>query len=100
MRKPTINRDSESNEDEEVSSNWRIVERHYFMQNNAKVKCAAFHPGSNLLVVGFSNGIFGLYELFEFNVIHTLRYALPNFDLKREEAYLHCAVSHRTKSIS
>ncbi len=43
------------------------------MHNNAKVKCAAFHPESNLLVAGFSNGIFGLYELPEFNMIHTLR---------------------------
>ena len=65
-------------EDDEAPSQWRIVQRHYFMQNNAKVKCAAFHPESNLLVAGFSNGLFGLYELPEFNMIHTLRYDLPS----------------------
>jgi len=53
---------------------WRISDRHYFMQNNAHVNCAAFHAGSNLLVVGFSNGLFALYELPDFNQIHTLRY--------------------------
>ena len=51
---------------------WRIVQRNYFMQNNAKVNCASFHPPSSLLTVGFSNGLFGLYELPEFNNIHTL----------------------------
>lgn len=44
------------------------------MQNEAKVNCAAFHAPSNLLVVGFSNGLFGLYDLPEFNQIHQLRY--------------------------
>ena len=43
------------------------------MQNDAKVNCAAFHAKSNLLVVGFSNGLFGLYDLPEFNTIHLLR---------------------------
>ena len=52
---------------------WSIVKKHYFMQNNVKMKCAAYHPASNLLVAGFSNGIFGLYELPDFNMIHTLR---------------------------
>jgi periodic tryptophan protein 2 len=45
------------------------------MQNDAKVNCAAFHAPSSLLVVGFSNGLFGLYDLPEFNMIHQLRYA-------------------------
>lgn len=52
---------------------WRISDRHYFLQNNANVNCAAFHTNSNLLVVGFSNGLFALYELPDFNQIHTLR---------------------------
>eukprot|EP00744_Colponema_vietnamica_P009652 GILI01013704.1.p1 GENE.GILI01013704.1~~GILI01013704.1.p1 ORF type:complete len:671 (+),score=201.45 GILI01013704.1:103-2013(+) len=38
----------------------------------AKVTSAAFHPGSQLLVVGFSSGIFGLYELPFFTPLHTL----------------------------
>jgi periodic tryptophan protein 2 len=44
------------------------------MQNDAKLNCAAFHAPSNLLVVGFSNGLFGLYELPDFTMIHMLRY--------------------------
>ena len=61
--------------DDETVVRWRIVERHYFMQMNAKVICAAYHAESNLLVAGFSNGLFGLYELPDFNMIHTLRCA-------------------------
>ena len=51
---------------------WRVVNRHYFMQNNAKATCATFHAKSGLLVVGFSNGIFGLYELPNYSTLHTL----------------------------
>jgi periodic tryptophan protein 2 len=61
-------------EDEEESLRWRVVDRHYFMQQNAKVTCATFHPSSGLVVVGFSNGIFGLYELPGFETLHTLRF--------------------------
>lgn len=99
-RKPPTNGDLDLIEDEEVSSNWRIVGRHYFMQNNAKVKAVAFHPGSNLLVAGFSNGLFGLYELPEFNMIHTLRYAFSRLIMTKAEAHVGCVVSHRMKSIS
>jgi hypothetical protein len=52
---------------------WRIVKKEFFQQPHATVKCAAFHAPSNLLVVGFSNGLFGLYDLPEFNTIHLLR---------------------------
>jgi WD40 repeat protein len=55
---------------------WRVQERHYFMQAGAKVKSCAFHQASNLLVVGFSSGIFGIWELPTFTNIHTLRYVI------------------------
>ena len=55
------------------TSRWRIVKRDYFLQNNAKVNCATYHASSDLLVAGFSNGLSGLYELPDFNMIHTLR---------------------------
>jgi periodic tryptophan protein 2 len=62
--------------DEEIGEpQWRIAKKDFFMQNDAKVNCAAFHAPSSLLVVGFSNGLFGLYDLPEFNMIHQLRYA-------------------------
>ena len=68
------NGDTDIRKDDEGLLQWRIVQRHYFMQMNAKVQCAAYHAESNLLVTGFTNGMFGLYELPDFNAIHTLRY--------------------------
>lgn len=66
-------KDPETDEDI-ADARWRIVKKDFFMQNDAKVNCAAFHAPTNLLVVGFSNGLFGLYDLPEFNMIHLLRY--------------------------
>lgn len=63
--------------DDATPMGWRIAQRHYFMQSNAKILCAAYHASSNLLVAGFSNGLFGLYELPDFNMIHTLRFVVP-----------------------
>ncbi|KAK4940711.1 U3 snoRNP protein [Elasticomyces elasticus] len=53
---------------------WRIVQREYFMQT-AKLKCAAFHPNTNLLTVCFANGLFSLYEIPSFSNIHSLSMA-------------------------
>lgn len=66
--------------DDDSHTRWRITERHYFLQNNAKVNCAAYHAESNLLVAGFSNGVFGLYEMPEFNMIHTLSISQNDID--------------------
>ncbi|KAI3396353.1 hypothetical protein diail_12243 [Diaporthe ilicicola] len=67
-------------QEQEKDLRWRIVNKHYFMQNNAHLKCAAFHADSNLLVAGFSNGIFGLYEMPDFNMIHTLSISQNDID--------------------
>ncbi|KAI3551009.1 hypothetical protein CSPX01_01504 [Colletotrichum filicis] len=77
--KPVQDEDEMVNEDED-DMRWRIVDRHYFMQNSAHVRCATFHPESNLLVAGFSNGTFGLYELPDFNMIHTLNISQNEID--------------------
>lgn len=53
---------------------WRIVKRDYFM-SNSKLKCASFHPASNLLTICFDNGLFSLYELPSFSNIHSLSMA-------------------------
>ncbi|EXJ60467.1 hypothetical protein A1O7_04620 [Cladophialophora yegresii CBS 114405] len=53
---------------------WRIVQREYFMQN-AKLRCACYHPSSNLLTVCFDNGLFSLYEIPSFSNIHSLSMA-------------------------
>jgi periodic tryptophan protein 2 len=58
---------------------WRIVKKNLFSQS-AKLKSSAFHARSNLLVVGFSNGLFGLYELPSFNMIHLLSVSQSNID--------------------
>lgn len=70
----------EDEEEDESKMRWRIVNKHFFMQNNAHLKCAAYHADSNLLVAGFSNGIFGLYEMPEFNQIHTLSISQNDID--------------------
>ncbi|CAG8653350.1 7311_t:CDS:2, partial [Ambispora leptoticha] len=51
---------------------WLIIQRHYFNQDGAKVECSFYHLESKLLVVGFSSGTFGIWEMPEFNNIHTL----------------------------
>ncbi|KAE8367606.1 WD40-repeat-containing domain protein [Aspergillus caelatus] len=63
-----------------AEARWRIVKKDFFMQNDAKVNCTAFHAPTNLLVVGFSNGLFGLYDLPEFNMIHLLSVSQSNID--------------------
>ncbi|KAF2090747.1 WD40 repeat-like protein [Saccharata proteae CBS 121410] len=72
-----VKADGEMDEDTE---RWRIAEKHFFMQNNATVTCAAFHADSNLLVVGFSNGIFGIHELPEFSTIQNLSISQNDID--------------------
>lgn len=72
--------DADEDMDNDTHTRWRITDRHYFMQSSAKVKCVAFHPNSNLLVAGFSNGVFGLYEMPDFNMIHTLSISQNNVD--------------------
>ncbi|KAF3179637.1 hypothetical protein EYR41_011360 [Orbilia oligospora] len=59
---------------------WRIVKKRFFMQGSATVKCATYHAPSNLLIVGFSTGLFSLYEMPEFNLIHTLSISQKEID--------------------
>ncbi|TDL25193.1 WD repeat protein [Rickenella mellea] len=55
-----------------ANTRWGVFKRHYFNQPGTKVVCSTFHPGTNLLVVGFSTGVFGLWEMPAFSNIHTL----------------------------
>ncbi|CZT02120.1 probable periodic tryptophan protein PWP2 [Rhynchosporium graminicola] len=70
----------EDDDDNDSHARWRITKRHFFLQQNAKVTCAVFHAERNLLVAGFSNGIFGLYEMPEFNMIHSLSISQNDID--------------------
>lgn len=78
--RPNRDQDEMRDVDDDEDMRWRIVNRHYFHQNNASLRCAAYHPESNLLVAGFSNGIFGLYEMPDFNMIHTLSISQNEID--------------------
>ncbi|GAM83999.1 hypothetical protein ANO11243_019890 [Dothideomycetidae sp. 11243] len=73
---------SEEHEEDipEEKFRWRIIDRHYFNQTPAVLTCASYHPSTNLLVAGFSNGTFGLYELPGFNQIHNLSISQNNID--------------------
>lgn len=55
-----------------VNAIWTIQSRHYFHQEGATVTAASYCPRAQLLVVGFSSGIFGLYEMPTVANIHTL----------------------------
>jgi periodic tryptophan protein 2 len=83
LRSPNAPEPEENKEidvDDDKHTRWRIAERHYFLRNNTKVNCVAFHPESNLLVAGFSDGVFGLYEMPEFNMIHSLSISQNDID--------------------
>ncbi|KNC82463.1 hypothetical protein SARC_05255 [Sphaeroforma arctica JP610] len=58
--------------DENMAPIWHLYTKHYFNHNHAKVICAGFHEKTNVLAVGFSNGVFCLYELPSFTEIHSL----------------------------
>lgn len=57
---------------EAAYTRWGIRSRHFFNQANTKVACATFHPATALLIVGFSSGVFGLWEMPDFTPVHTL----------------------------
>jgi periodic tryptophan protein 2 len=52
-------------------SKWMVTERHY-LEQPGKVTSATFHTDTSMLLVGFDNGIFGLWEMPDFVNIHTL----------------------------
>ncbi|CZR56697.1 probable periodic tryptophan protein PWP2 [Phialocephala subalpina] len=83
LRNPNVpepEEDEEVDEDDDRHTRWRIAKRNYFLRNNTKVNCAAYHAESSLLVAGFSDGVFGLYEMPEFNMIHSLSISQNDID--------------------
>jgi periodic tryptophan protein 2 len=78
MQKPGTEDDEEVPTEEDLR--WRIAATHYFLQGNADLTCAAFHAPSNLMVAGFSNGIFTLHELPGFTELQTLSISQNNID--------------------
>ncbi|KAJ2808159.1 U3 snoRNP protein [Coemansia guatemalensis] len=54
-----------------VRTIWFTEERHYAMQT-ARVHSAAFSWATGLMVLGFTNGVFGIWEMPGFNMVHSL----------------------------
>jgi periodic tryptophan protein 2 len=55
-----------------VSRRWTYESRHYFNQQGATVVVSSYNHASQLLAIGFSSGIFGIYEMPSVSNIHTL----------------------------
>ncbi|KAK9325897.1 WD40-repeat-containing domain protein [Lipomyces orientalis] len=78
-KSPVFKDDEDGMDLDEDRMRWTTVRRDYFKQD-AKARCAAFHCDTNMLVVGFSSGVFGIYELPDFNMIHTLSISQNDID--------------------
>eukprot|EP01018_Ginkgo_biloba_P039807 Gb_23048 [translate_table: standard] len=51
---------------------WELSKKDFFMQSPANLTACDYQSGLNLVVVGFSSGIFGIYQMPEFTCIHLL----------------------------
>ncbi|XP_058074231.1 periodic tryptophan protein 2 [Magnolia sinica] len=51
---------------------WELLRKDFFMQASAKLTACDYHRGLDMVVVGFSNGVFGLYQMPDFVCIHML----------------------------
>lgn len=51
---------------------WELIKKDFFMQAPAKLTACDYHRGLDMVVVGFSNGVFRLYQMPDFVCIHLL----------------------------
>ncbi|KAL3631821.1 U3 snoRNP protein [Castilleja foliolosa] len=51
---------------------WELLKKDFFMQAPAKLSSCDYHKGLDMVVVGFSNGVFALYQMPDFVCIHLL----------------------------
>ncbi|XP_060205652.1 periodic tryptophan protein 2 [Lycium barbarum] len=51
---------------------WELIKKDFFMQAPAKLTACDYHRGLDMAVAGFSNGVFGLYQMPDFVCIHLL----------------------------
>ncbi|KAG0576923.1 hypothetical protein M758_5G111300 [Ceratodon purpureus] len=54
-----------------TTGKWELVEKRFFKQT-AKLTTCDYHQGLGIIVVGFSTGIFGIYQLPDFTCYHLL----------------------------
>ena len=60
---------------------WTVDSKHYVQETHgARVACATLHKASNILCVGLSTGVFGLYEMPTCTHVHTLSISSHNLD--------------------
>ncbi|KAJ8643228.1 hypothetical protein MRB53_004976 [Persea americana] len=51
---------------------WEMLRKDFFTQAPAKLTACDYHRDLDMVVVGFSNGVFGLYQMPDFVCIHLL----------------------------
>lgn len=67
-----------SGESEEASTTplhlakWELQKKNFFMQSPAKLTACDYHRDLDMVVVGFTNGVFGLYQMPDFVCLHLL----------------------------
>ncbi|KAL2926244.1 Periodic tryptophan protein 2 [Bienertia sinuspersici] len=74
-RKEFVGEEKDFEEDNQLflhKMNWELLKKDYFMQAPAKVTACDYHRGLDLVVVGLSSGVFGLYQMPDFVCIHLL----------------------------
>ena len=54
-----------------VGGDWKIVKKHLFHQHS-KLVCCSFVAKTGMLAAGFASGVFGLYEMPDFSMVHSL----------------------------
>jgi periodic tryptophan protein 2 len=59
---------------------WKLAHKHLVEADYAKVHSCVFHAKTNVLVLGFSSGVFGLYTMPGCNNIHTLSVSQNKID--------------------
>ncbi|KAL5575626.1 hypothetical protein UlMin_017325 [Ulmus minor] len=55
-----------------LGGKWELLRKDNFPQAPAKLTACDYHRGLDMVVVGFSNGVFGLYQMPDFVCIHLL----------------------------
>jgi periodic tryptophan protein 2 len=51
---------------------WKLKEREFLWDSQTEISSASFNPKTNLLVIGFTSGIFGLYSMPNCQTLHKL----------------------------
>jgi periodic tryptophan protein 2 len=69
---PTRKRKNFQDEDAHSKPTWRLRKKDLFMQLPARLTACDYHRELDMVVVGFSNGVFGLYQMPDFVCLHLL----------------------------